>query len=172
MKKLLFFLLPFISLVAGAQGVKISALPTHSGNAESSTAVIVIGGVTKQTLAKNLSLSKLDSAKIRNDSLFFYNTSGTETFGGKVNGGVTAFNTRTGSITPQSGDYSSFYVPLARQVNGHALSSDVTVTKSDVGLGSVPNVDATVASNITQDATHRICDGCRENKLEYCIRLG
>lgn len=31
------------------------------------------------------------------------------------------------------------YVPNTRTVNGHALSSDVTVTKSDVGLGSVVN---------------------------------
>lgn len=33
----------------------------------------------------------------------------------------------------------SGYVPNTRTVNGHALSSDVTVTASDVGLGSVVN---------------------------------
>lgn len=31
------------------------------------------------------------------------------------------------------------YVPTSRTVNGHALSSNVTVSKSDVGLGSVVN---------------------------------
>ena len=31
------------------------------------------------------------------------------------------------------------YVPNTRKVNGHALSSDVTVTKGDVGLGNVEN---------------------------------
>jgi hypothetical protein len=31
-------------------------------------------------------------------------------------------------------------VPTSRMVNGHALSADVTVTKSDVGLGNVNNV--------------------------------
>jgi hypothetical protein len=43
-------------------------------------------------------------------------------------------------------DYPSFVatklgnpVPSARTVNGHALSSDVTVSKSDVGLGNVVN---------------------------------
>ena len=41
------------------------------------------------------------------------------------------------------------YVPETRTVNGHALSSDVTVTKSDVGLGNVQNVDTTNAANIT-----------------------
>ena len=40
-------------------------------------------------------------------------------------------------------------VPKTTTVNGHALSSNVTVTKSDVGLGNVPNVDATNATNIT-----------------------
>lgn len=43
-------------------------------------------------------------------------------------------------------------VPTSRKVNGHALTADVTVTKSDVGLGSVedgakaPSTDATLAS--------------------------
>lgn len=44
---------------------------------------------------------------------------------------------------------SGSYVPTSRTVNGHALSADVTVTKADVGLGNVPNVDTTDASNIS-----------------------
>ena len=40
-------------------------------------------------------------------------------------------------------------VPTTRTVNGHALSADVTVTKSDVGLSNVANVDQTNANNIT-----------------------
>lgn len=46
-------------------------------------------------------------------------------------------------------------VPNTRMVNAHSLASDVTISKSDVGLGNVPNVDATAPANITQDATHR-----------------
>jgi len=46
-------------------------------------------------------------------------------------------------------------VPDTRQVNGHALSSDVTVTKSDVGLSAVPNTDATNPANISQTASYR-----------------
>ena len=46
-------------------------------------------------------------------------------------------------------------VPNTRTVNGMALSSNVTLGKADVGLGNVPNVDATQAGNITQDSTHR-----------------
>jgi hypothetical protein len=38
-------------------------------------------------------------------------------------------------------------VPDSRKVNGHALSSDVSVTASDVGLGSVPNVDARIVTS-------------------------
>lgn len=48
-------------------------------------------------------------------------------------GGVSSFNSRTGAVVPLAGDY----------------------TKSDVGLGNVPNLDATNPSNITQDVTHR-----------------
>ncbi len=40
-------------------------------------------------------------------------------------------------------------VPTTRTVNGHALSADVTVTKSDVGLSNVANVDTSNASNIS-----------------------
>jgi ribosomal protein S13 len=40
-------------------------------------------------------------------------------------------------------------------VNGHALNSNISVTKSDVGLGNVTNFDTTNPANITTDATHR-----------------
>jgi hypothetical protein len=40
-------------------------------------------------------------------------------------------------------------------VNSKALSSNISIDKNDVGLGNVPNTDATVAANITQDSTHR-----------------
>ncbi|HJV19275.1 MAG TPA: tail fiber domain-containing protein [Sediminibacterium sp.] len=40
-------------------------------------------------------------------------------------------------------------VPDTRTVNGHALSADISVTKSDVGLSNVPNTDATNAANIS-----------------------
>lgn len=50
--------------------------------------------------------------------------------------------------TPASSASLSGYVPTTRTVNGHALSADVTVTKADVGLGSVTNVDTTNAGNI------------------------
>lgn len=55
----------------------------------------------------------------------------------------------------------SSYVPATRTVNGHALSANVTVTKSDVELGNVPNVNCQNASNITSGslAVARIASG-------------
>lgn len=47
-------------------------------------------------------------------------------------------------------------VPTSRTVNGHVLTGDVTISKGDVDLGNVPNVDATNPANIIQDATHRL----------------
>ena len=48
------------------------------------------------------------------------------------------------------------YVPTSRKVNGHALTSDVTVTKGDVGLGNVENTKLSTwagSSNITTIGT-------------------
>lgn len=58
-------------------------------------------------------------------------------------------------------------VPATRQVNGHALSADVTVTKSDIGLGNVENTalstgnagSATLAAAATILATARAING-------------
>ena len=47
------------------------------------------------------------------------------------------------------------YVPTTRQVNGHVLGTDITISKSDVGLGNVQNVDTTNASNISSGVLNR-----------------
>ena len=47
------------------------------------------------------------------------------------------------------------YVPVTRTVNGHELTENITITKSDVGLGNVPNLDATDPVNITQSTNYR-----------------
>lgn len=46
-------------------------------------------------------------------------------------------------------------VPETRTINTHPLSSDVTLSKDDIGLNNVQNVDTTNAANITEDPTHR-----------------
>lgn len=60
-----------------------------------------------------------------------------------TSGGVTSFNGRTGAVEPKAGDYTADdvgAVPTTRKVNNKALSEDITLDKSDVGLGNVPNV--------------------------------
>ena len=46
-------------------------------------------------------------------------------------------------------------VPNTRTVNGKALSSNISIDKADVGLSSVPNVDATNPVNISQSSSYR-----------------
>lgn len=92
-------------------------------------------------------------------SLFFHTVDGLQYYDGSVwktvaaaGTGVTSFNGRTGAVTPQSGDYSSFYVPLARTItiNGttYDLSTDRswtvgTVTSITPGYGLTPQTPIT-----------------------------
>lgn len=46
-------------------------------------------------------------------------------------------------------------VPNTRTINSYPLSSNITLTKSDVGLGNVTNTDATNPANITQSSSYR-----------------
>lgn len=43
----------------------------------------------------------------------------------------------------------SGYVPTSRTINSKALTTNISLDKTDVGLSNVPNTDATNASNIT-----------------------
>lgn len=57
-----------------------------------------------------------------------------------LNVGVTTFNGRTGAVTPASGDYTADMVgavPTTRKINGKTLSSDITLTASDIGASGV-----------------------------------
>ena len=53
--------------------------------------------------------------------------------------GVLSFNGRSGAVSPLSGDYSAFYVLQTTTVNGHALSSNVVVSASDLTTGTLPH---------------------------------
>lgn len=61
----------------------------------------------------------------------------------------------------------SNYVQKTRKVNGHALSSDVTVTKSDVGLGDVTNV--ATESTITSGSSNNITSGAVYTALNKAV---
>jgi hypothetical protein len=49
----------------------------------------------------------------------------------------------------------SNFVPVSRTVNGYALSSNISLSKSDIGLGNVPNTDATNPDNISWTSSYR-----------------
>ncbi len=71
-------------------------------------------------------------------------------------GAVDSVFGRTGAVTAQTGDYTAAQVtgavPDTRTVNGHALSSNVTVTATDVGLGNVTNDAQTKAAIVPNTA--------------------
>ena len=101
----------------------------------------VVGGVTSvngQTGAVNLTTANVtDTVNKR------YVTDG--------NLAVLANTTNT-----NSGDQDlSGLVPKTTTVNGHALNANVTVSKSDVGLGNVTDVDTTTTANITDSTNKR-----------------
>ena len=50
-------------------------------------------------------------------------------------GAVDSVNGQTGAVTISTSTIGA--VPTTRQVNGHALTGNVTVTRADVGLGNV-----------------------------------
>lgn len=90
-----------------------NSLSYNSGVALPTDTSIVLSDVT----TNNASTTKHGFVpKLPNDASLFYNGVGSFTAPGGSNG-----------------------VPNTRTVNGHALSADVTVTKSDVGLGNVDN---------------------------------
>jgi len=75
------------------------------------------------------------------------------------------------SITTLSGSNTgdqdlSGLVPNTTTVNGQALSSNVTVTASDVGLGNVQNVDCTTTANISDSTDKRYCTDAQKTVIE------
>ena len=88
-------------------------------------------------------------------------------------GGVTSFNSRTGAITPQSGDYTAEMVgarpstwtpsaadvgavPTTRTVNGKALSDNISLTAGDVG--AVPTSRKVNNKPLSSDVTLTAAD--------------
>ncbi len=75
---------------------------------------------------------------------------------------VTSVAGKTGAVTLSASDVGA--VPTARTVNGHALSTDVIVTKADIGLSNVEN---------TSDADKPISTATQTalNKKQNAIRI-
>lgn len=87
--------------------------------------------------------------------------------------GVTSFNSRTGAVTPQEGDYTADMVgarpdtwtpsaadvgavPTSRTVNGKALSSNITLTAEDVGAGPESTAQTITLSSSSWSASGSI----------------
>lgn len=68
---------------------------------------------------------------------------------------VTSVNTKTGAVVLAASDVGA--VPTTRTVAGHALSANVTISKSDVGLGNVDNTSD--AGKPISTATQTALDG-------------
>lgn len=70
--------------------------------------------------------------------------------GSSIGGGVTSFNGRTGAVSPASGDYTAAMVsavPTSRTVNGKSLSSNISLTASDIG--ALSSSGGTISGNLT-----------------------
>jgi hypothetical protein len=61
----------------------------------------------------------------------------------------------------------SGYVPTSRKINNHALTSNITISKSDVGLGNVTNT--ATESTITQASGKNITSGAVYDALNASI---
>lgn len=112
MKRIPFFLL-FLSALATYCQVPISQLPTHTGNPAGGLVPITIGGVTKKIDASSFGWGKVDSVRIKNDSLFYYRL-GIKVFGGVV------------SLPPAIADGNNF--PLTLFFSG----PNYTLTRNDL----------------------------------------
>ena len=86
-----------------------------------------------------------------------------------VNGlGSAAYTESTAYATAAQGTKADNAVPNTRKVNGHALSADVTVTKSDVGLGKVDNLsraEILASAALTGTPTAPTPDGSNTNSV-------
>ena len=93
---------------------------------------------------------------------------------GLVNGAPAALNTLkelADAINDDSSFASTVTTALGNKVdktitvNGHSLADDVTVTKSDVGLGNVSNTDTTTTANITDSTNKRFITDAQKTVL-------
>lgn len=88
-------------------------------------------------------------------SLFFHTVDGLQYYDGSVwktvaaaGTGVTSFNSRTGAVTPQSGDYSSFYVPLARALStGYGLTGGGDLSANRTLVADTTSADGLVSKS-------------------------
>lgn len=114
---------------AGRSLLTLSAVPTGALVGTSDSQALTgktYNGLTISTSTGTLTIANSKTATISN-TLTFTGTDGS------------TLNIGSGGTLGSNAYTSTTYVPATRTVNGHALSADVTVTKSDLGLSSVEN---------------------------------
>lgn len=115
-----------VSSVFGRTGAVVAVSGDYTA-AQVTDAVSVLGSYANPSWITSLANAKvtgLGSAALANTSAF--------DAAGAASAALASANGYTDSSLVS-------YVPVTRTVNGHALSANVTVSKSDVGLGSVEN---------------------------------
>lgn len=131
MKKLILFFL-LLSGVAYGQS-------NNTTNTKFTNGLAVPNGATQKPTS-GLTAGAL--SYVTGVGLYVYNGSSWELLG-LSSGGVTSFNSRTGIVVPEIGDYSSFYVPLTRSltINGatQTLAADRTWTVTANTTNSLTN---------------------------------
>lgn len=137
------------------------------------------GGETGQVLTKTASGTAWDDVPSDlpsggTDGQILTKTAGGVAWEDAPDTGVTSFNSRTGAVTPQEGDYTADMVgarpdtwmpsasdvgavPTSRTVNGKALSSNISLTASDVGARA--NTWTPTASEVGAVPTSRTVNG-------------
>jgi len=104
----------------------------------------------KTTARSNLGVYSTGQVDTRLDNLNTALSTDISNLNTTLSTNISDVNTKVDNL---STNVSTNYVPKTTTVNGHALSSNVTVTKSDVGLGNVTNdVQLKKASNLSDVA--------------------
>lgn len=117
----------FGNLLAVWDGFDRVALPAFNGNVAEWHEVYIYNHPASPILIDRETLSRTQIVALMGDSV----------------SGVASFNGRDGIVTLSSGDVTDALgftpVPNTRTVNGLALSANISLTKSDIGLGNVDN---------------------------------
>lgn len=136
MKRALLLLLTlFAASMASAQDLQIFNQVIITNTVPGSGQVLLTqpssGPITSVTVGSGLQIS--------GGALQISGSGGVNGPNSSVDSDIALFNGTTGAIIKDSGTLLSSLVPTSRTVNGHTLSGNVTVTKSDVSLGSADN---------------------------------
>jgi hypothetical protein len=105
MKRLFFLLVLISSLLSTSKlraQIKISDMPTYTGDLDGGFVPIVISGANRKAPASNFGYNKLDSISVSNDSLYSHKA-GVATFKGIIGGGGSSLPYRAIELSVTSG---------------------------------------------------------------------